>query len=58
MIITAPLISKMTCEHFVSGIVDITPAAEPIRTLNYGNGECDDKATVTVSGITFEITLP
>jgi len=57
-VITTPLISKMTCSHFVSGIVEITPAAEPMRSLNYGNGECDNKATVTVSGITFEITLP
>jgi len=57
-VITAPLISKMTCGHFVSGIVEITPAAQPMRLLNYGTGECDNKATVTVSGITFEITLP
>jgi len=57
-VITAPLISKMTCGHFVSGIVEITPAAEPMRSLNYGNGECDNKATITVSGITFDITLP
>jgi hypothetical protein len=58
MLITTPLISKMTCGYFVSGIVDITPAAEPLRTLNYGNGDCDNKATITVSGVTFEITLP
>lgn len=57
-LITAPLISKMTCAYFVSGEMEITPAAEPVRTLNFGNGDCDNKATVTVSGITFEITLP
>lgn len=57
-VITSPLISKMSCGYFVSGIVELTPAAEPVRTLNYGNGDCDNKATVTVSGITFEITLP
>jgi hypothetical protein len=57
-VITTPLISKMTCGHFVSGVVEITPAAQPMRILNYGTGECDNKATVTVSGITFEITLP
>jgi hypothetical protein len=56
--ITTPLISKMTCAHFVSGVVEITLAADPVRTLNYGNGDCDNKATVTVSGVTFEITLP
>jgi hypothetical protein len=57
-VITTPLISKMTCGHFVSGVVEITPAAQPMRLLNYGTGECDNKATVTVSGITFDITLP
>lgn len=57
-VITTPLISKSTCAYFVSGVVEITPAVQPLRTLNYGNGECDNKATVTVSGITFDITLP
>jgi len=57
-VINTPLISKMTCAYFVSGVVEITPAAEPMRILNYGTGECDNRATVTVSGITFEITLP
>ncbi len=57
-VITTPLISKATCTYFVSGVIEITPAAQPVRVLNYGNGDCDNKATVTVSGITFEITLP
>lgn len=57
-VITTPLVSKTTCPHFVSGIVEITPSSQPVRVLNYGSGECDNLATITVSGITFNITLP
>lgn len=57
-LITTPLVNKTTCAYFVSGIVEITPAAQPKHILNFGTGECDKKATVTISGITFEINLP
>jgi hypothetical protein len=57
-VITTPLVNKTTCGYFVSGVVEISPAAQPKHILNFGTGDCDNKATVTISGITFEITLP
>lgn len=57
-VITTPLVNKNSCGYFVSGVIELTPAAQPKHILNFGTGECDNKATVTISGITFEITLP
>jgi hypothetical protein len=56
--ITTPLVWKMSCTHFVSGVFDLTPAGEPKRIVDYGTGDCDNIATVTVLGFSFQITLP
>lgn len=55
--ITTPLIRKIACHQFVSGILTITPSNKPTRTVDYGNGNCDNTATVTINGNTFTITL-
>ncbi len=58
--ITAPLIRKLEpgCRmHFVSGIVEVTPGTLATRTLDFGNGDCDNIATVTANGNTYTITL-
>ncbi len=57
-VITTPVISNMTCAYFVSGVVELTPADGVVRTLNYGNGDCDNQATLTVGGVSFSILLP
>jgi hypothetical protein len=58
MVITSPLVWNVACNHFVSGIIELTPAGEVTRTVDFGNGDCDAIATVTVLGFTFQITLP
>ena len=55
--IIEPIMKKLSCRWFVSGIVKITPSSNPVRILNYGNGECDRFATVTINGHTFVIVL-
>ena len=57
-LITTPLISKMNCAYFTSGIIEISPAGEAVRTINYGGGECDRIATITADGSSFDIILP
>jgi len=57
-VITTALVYKMVCTYAVSGVIEITPAGEPVRVLDYGNGECDNLATVTVSGYTINLILP
>jgi hypothetical protein len=54
--IVSPLM-KDACSWYVSGIIDIQRTNLPKVTLDYGNGICDDQATVTVNGQTKTITL-
>lgn len=54
--ITTPVVRKMSCRWRVAGQVTIT--RNNIKALlDYGNGECDNKATVTVGQKVFEIIL-
>jgi hypothetical protein len=55
--ITTPLRKELACRFMVSGVVDITPANRPTRTLNFGSGACDNQASVTILGTTYPITL-
>ncbi|MEO0311100.1 MAG: hypothetical protein RIQ89_757 [Bacteroidota bacterium] len=55
--ITNPLRKELACRYIVSGTIEITPSNRPTRTLDYGNGSCDNQATVTRNGITRTITL-
>ncbi len=61
-IIQEQLILDLTCgaaqrRHFTKGILDFSPEGKATRTINYGDGTCDNKATVTIEGFTFEILL-
>lgn len=51
------LVKKATCDWFDSGILVITPAGGVARTINYGDGTCDNKATLTIGGQTINIKL-
>ncbi len=46
---TEPLIKKFTCRWIVKGIIKIT-VNNTTGELNYGDGTCDNKATVTING--------
>jgi len=58
MIIVNPLRREIGCKYFVSGIFKFKPADRPEAVFNYGEGECDNIATVTINGITHTIYLP
>lgn len=55
--ITSPLVIKNNCNWIVEGKVNITPLGIATRTLDFGNGICDDQATVSANGNTYNITL-
>ncbi len=55
--IKSPLVRKMACHFFESGVVEVTPEGKPTRTLDYGNTGCDANATVSILGFTFPIIL-
>jgi len=55
--ITKALESKLACRFIVSGTISIKPEGRPERILDFGNGECDNLATVTVNGEVHTIHL-
>ncbi|MFO0322099.1 MAG: hypothetical protein ACK504_06705 [Bacteroidota bacterium] len=60
-VITSPLIRNMASgcrRHFTQGVLEHTPGGKPTRIIDYGNGACDDQATVTIKGKVYNITLP
>jgi hypothetical protein len=55
--ITTKLVKDFSCNHVVSGVLQITKDTNS-KSIDFGNGTCDDKATVTLSnGISKEVTL-
>lgn len=55
--INVPLHIKLACRWIVAGTIVSQAEDMPEAILDYGNGECDSKATVTVNGDTKEISL-
>jgi hypothetical protein len=55
--ITDPLRKEIGCKHFVSGIFELDITGKALRTVDYGNGTCDNTATVTILSQTYTITL-
>jgi hypothetical protein len=59
--ITSPLIRNMAIgcrRHFTQGVLEHTPGGKATRYIDYGNGACDNQATVTINGNVYSITLP
>lgn len=54
--ITTPLLYDASCEYIKSGVIELTRNGD-VTIINYGDGTCDDTATVTTGGITEEINL-
>lgn len=57
MEITTPLIKKFGCPWFVSGVKNLTVENKTV-TIDYGTGDCDNKAIVTLpNGTQHEIVI-
>jgi len=54
--ITNALMIKLSCRWIVEGTIELT-VGDKSATFDYGNGECDNIATVTVNGKTYEVKL-
>jgi hypothetical protein len=55
--IIIPLRVELACRFIVSGSIELRPEGRPVRLLDFGNGDCDNQATVTVNGETYTIDL-
>lgn len=51
-----PLVKANNCEYIQSGSVGISRNGKE-NTINFGDGTCDNKATITINGISVTITL-
>ena len=51
------LLRKASCINTVSGLMDLT-FNNIAGVLDFGNGECDKKAVITIAGKQYEVTLP
>ena len=61
--ITEPLLRRFTCRWIVKGRVWMIRATLPVNSrwvaiLDFGAGNCDNQATLTINGVTRQITLP
>jgi hypothetical protein len=46
------LVKKSTCDWFDSGTLVVTPEGGIARSINFGDGTCDNKATLTIGNQT------
>lgn len=55
--ILQPLEMSMDCNWVRSGVVRITPENATRRSMDYGDGACDDRAEITINGATREVLI-
>lgn len=51
-----PVVHDHTCIYITAGSISVN-APGGVRLIDFGNGSCDDVATVTIDGDTYEIDL-
>lgn len=56
--IIIPLRVQLSCRYIVTGSIEVNPQNHATRTIDYGNGTCDNQATVTINGNTYNVLLP
>ncbi|MGN6604866.1 MAG: hypothetical protein ACTHK8_20590 [Ginsengibacter sp.] len=54
--ITDPLIWRFTCRYITQGKIEIT-RNNNMGVVDFGDGTCDNKVTITVNGISYNISL-
>jgi hypothetical protein len=54
---TKVMIKKGDCKWYNSGTYEITPSQGDKITIDFGDGTCDNKATLTKGSVTTQITL-
>lgn len=55
--ITTPIVRDLGCTWLTQGEMVVTPAGKSERTINFGDGTCNNKATITIDGNTFEFSM-
>lgn len=56
--IAKPLVVAVSCNWIREGVINIYPEAATNRVLDYGDGGCEDDATISVNGVITELRVP
>jgi hypothetical protein len=56
--ITSALRVALDCKWIESGTLDVTPDGKPVRSVDFGTGDCDASATCTINGVAYPFTMP
>lgn len=51
------LSTNIICNHFQSGVTNVTPSGALTRRIDYGDGSCDDQAKITVNNRDYSIDI-
>ncbi|MFZ5554266.1 MAG: hypothetical protein ACOZCO_14200 [Bacteroidota bacterium] len=54
---TSAVIKNCNCKWISQGTVEITPSGLATRTIDFGNGTCDQQATLTINGKVFNFEM-
>ncbi len=58
MNISAPLVKDVLgCRYYTQGKIEMQPQGKALRTIDFGDGSCDNDATVTINNKVFNIKL-
>lgn len=57
MNITEPLYKEVSCRYISKGKIEMQPQGKALRSLDYGNGDCEAHATVLINFKGFNIDL-
>lgn len=55
--VTSPIVRDLSCSWITKGTVVLTPDGLEERTIDFGNGDCDNRGTIMIAGNTFEFTM-
>lgn len=55
--IVTPLTKRANCNWIESGVMEITPDSLAARSLNFGDGSCNNDAVITINGNNYDIKL-
>ncbi|MGZ4035535.1 MAG: hypothetical protein ACXVP4_11765 [Bacteroidia bacterium] len=57
VVINSPLIVALNCAYIEQGKLTLTPQHLSPRIIDFGNGSCDNAATVSINGKIYDITM-
>lgn len=55
--ITNPIVIKLTCPWAIQGTYELRPDQLQVRTVDFGDGECDAKANLTVGNFSIDFLM-